>query len=157
MKVGQFTTCWAWDTSGKVRKCCLNVVCPQNDSSCHKWMLDSFAGPEEGGGAGPSSWPRRDQEQGGGAGLRKLNFFGFSCYSTAVLQKLSLWLLCTTAETAIAWYTSCCAMARGHCLNILVALAAVHGLLGLPGRCARSSHSLFLPPRRTPPPRRPRP
>ena len=37
-------------------------------------------------------------------------------------------------------------MARGHCLNILVVLAAVHGLLGLSGRSARSSlHSLFLP------------
>ena len=34
-------------------------------------------------------------------------------------------------------------MARGHRLNISIVLAAVHGLLGLPGRCARSSlHSL---------------
>ena len=57
-------------------------------------------------------------------------------------------------ETAIAWYTSCYAMARGHYLNILVVLVAVHGLLGLPGRGARSSlHSFsFLSP---PPPPRP--
>ena len=34
--------------------------------------------------------PRRDQEQGGGAGLRKLDFFCFDCYSTAVLRTLSL-------------------------------------------------------------------
>ena len=34
-------------------------------------------------------------------------------------------------------------MARGHRLNISIVLAAVHGPLGLPGRCARSSlHSL---------------
>ena len=57
---------------------------------------------EEGGGAGPSREPRRDQEQGGGAGLRKLDFFCFSCFSTAVLQTLSLWLLRTAVETATA-------------------------------------------------------
>ena len=45
---------------------------------------------EEGDGAGPSREPRRDQEQGGGVGLRKLNFFSFSCSSTAVLWILSL-------------------------------------------------------------------
>ena len=34
-------------------------------------------------------------------------------------------------------------MARGHRLNTSIVLAAVHGLFGLPGRCARSSlHSL---------------
>ena len=45
---------------------------------------------EEGGGAGPSREPRKDQEQGGGAGLRKLDFFSFSCSSTAVVRTLSL-------------------------------------------------------------------
>ena len=39
----------------------------------------------------------------------------------------------TAVETAIAWYTSCYSTARGNCLNILVVLAAVHGILGLPG------------------------
>ena len=48
--------------------------------------LDTSAGP----GGGPSREPRRDQEQGGGAGLRKLDFFCFSCYSTTVLWTLSL-------------------------------------------------------------------
>ena len=38
-------------------------------------------------------------------------------------------------------------MARGHRLNTSIVLAAVHGLLGLSGRCARSSfHSLATPP-----------
>ena len=50
-----------------------------------------------------------------------------------------LTLPCAAVETAIAWYTSCCAMARGHCLNILVVLAVVHCLLGLPGWCTQSS------------------
>ena len=48
-------------------------------------------------------------------------------------------LLRTAVETATRWYTSCYAMARGHCLNILV--TAVHGPLGL--RCARSSRLSF--------------
>ena len=47
---------------------------------------------EEGGGVGPSGKPKRDLEQGGGAGLWKLDFFCFSCYSTAALRTLSLWL-----------------------------------------------------------------
>ena len=43
-------------------------------------------------------------------------------------------------------------MARGHCLNIFVVLAAVHGFLGLPGWRLRSSHhSLFSPPPPPPP------
>ena len=45
----------------------------------------------------------------------------------------------TAVETAIAWYTSCCTMARGHCLNSLIVLAAVHGLLSLPGQSTASS------------------
>ena len=54
-------------------------------------------------------------------------------------------LLRRAVETAITWYTSCYAVARGHCLNILVVLAVVHGLLGLPGRRARSSLQSFAP------------
>ena len=37
----------------------------------------------------------------------------------------------TAIETAIAQCTSGCAMARGHCLNTSIVLAAVHGLSGL--------------------------
>ena len=53
----------------------------------------------------------------------------------------------TAFERATTWYT----MARGQCLNILVVLAVVHCLLGLPGRCTQSSlyYSCPLPP---PPP-----
>ena len=36
-------------------------------------------------------------------------------------------------------------MARGHRLNIFVVLAAVHGILGLPGRSARSNLHSFAP------------
>ena len=54
-------------------------------------------------------------------------------------------LLRTALETAVVQYTSCCAMARGHCRNIVAVLAAVHGLLGLPGRYARSSLHSFAP------------
>ena len=76
--------------------------------------------------------PRRDHEQGGGAGLRKLDFFRFSCSSTAVQRTLSLRLCPSTAvETAIAQCTSRWAMARGHRLNTSIVLAAVHGLSGL--------------------------
>ena len=48
-------------------------------------------------------------------------------------------LLRTAVETAIAWYTGRCAIARGHRRNIFVVLVAVHGLLDLPGWNARSS------------------
>ena len=54
-------------------------------------------------------------------------------------------------ETAVVLYTSCCAMAKGHHLNTSIVLAAVHGLLGLPGQCARSSLQ-SLPPSPPPPP-----
>ena len=36
-------------------------------------------------------------------------------------------------------------MARGHRLNTSIVLAAVHGLLGLPGRCAQSSLPSLAP------------
>ena len=36
-------------------------------------------------------------------------------------------------------------MARGHRLNTSIVLAAAHGLLGLPGRCARSSLHTLAP------------
>ena len=57
----------------------------------HEEVRLSFAGPGEIKRRevvlDPSSWPRRDQEQGGGAGLRMLDlFFCFSFSSTAVLQ-----------------------------------------------------------------------
>ena len=60
----------------------------------HEEVRLPFAGPgeikEEEGDAGPSREPRRYQEQGGGAGPRRLDFFCFSCFPTAVLRTLSL-------------------------------------------------------------------
>ena len=42
-----------------------------------------------------------------------LDFFCISrCYPTAELRTLSLWLFRTAVGTVIAWYTSCCAMAK---------------------------------------------
>ena len=91
----------------------------------------------------PSREPRRDQEQGGGAGLRKLDLsFCFSCSSTAVLRTLSLWL-CSTQQlkqdlhrtlVATQWWGP-------HCLNIVV-LVVVHGLLGLLCQSAWLGHPL---------------
>ena len=52
-------------------------------------------------------------------------------------------------ETAIAWYTSCYAMARGHCLNILVVLAGGPRPLRSSGSGRAVEPSLFLSP---PPP-----
>ena len=54
----------------------------------------------------------------------------------------------TAVETAIAWYTSCYTMARGHRLNISIVLAAVHGLFGARGR----AFTLSPPPPPSPPP-----
>ena len=51
----------------------------------------------------------------------------------------------TTVDTAIAQYTSCCAMARGHCLNMFVVLAAVQDIFGLPDWLARSILHSFFP------------
>ena len=111
--------------------------------------LDIFAGPGEikrrevswtlkraqkRSRAGRWSWAQK-------VGLLLLQLYLHSCATDIVLVTL----LRTAVEPAIAQYSSCYAMARGHCLNILVVLAAVHGLLGLPGRCARSSLHSFAP------------
>ena len=56
-------------------------------------------------------------------------------------------LLRTAVETAITWYTIVAMQWRGDTalINTSIVLAAVHGLLGLPGRCARSSLHSFSP------------
>ena len=51
----------------------------------------------------------------------------------------------TAVETAIAQCTSHCAMARGHCLNISIVLAVVHGLYGLFQAVSVVDPSLFCP------------
>ena len=55
-------------------------------------------------------------------------------------------LFCTTVETVTAWYTSCCTMPSGHCLNIFVVLVAVHSILGLLGWCLQSTFTPLPPP-----------
>ena len=71
----------------------------------------------------------------------------FSCYSTAVLRTLSLWL-CSAQQLKqqLAEYTSCFALARSPLLNIAVVLAVVHGLFGLlrVGLRGRTTRSLSL-------------
>ena len=90
---------------------------------------------EEGGGAGPSLLPRRDHEQGGGAGLSKLDVFCFELsklfINSGATDIVLVTLSSTAVERAIAQCTSRWAMARGHRLNTSIVLAAVHGLSGL--------------------------
>ena len=90
--------------------------------------------------------PRRDHEQGGGAGLRKLDFFRFRLFLNSSATDIVLVTLPSTAvQTAIARYTSRCAMARGHRLNTSTVLAAVHGLSGLFRAVSAVEPSLFRP------------
>ena len=134
-----------------VHKICKLHPCPHpakpiQSSSQHcisNWDSDSmrevthFSGSrqdqEEVGGAGPSGYPRRDQEQGGGAVLRKLDS---SANSVVTQQQCYAHGLVTLLRTAIAWYTIC--------YNILVVLAVVHGFLS-PGSLGRVEPSLFRP------------
>ena len=99
--------------------------------------------------------PRRDLKQGGGAGLRKLNFFRFGLFPNSSATDIVLVTLPSTAvETAIAQCTSRCAMARGHRLNTSIVLAAVHGLSGLFRAVSAVEPSLSRP---LPPPLPPSP
>ena len=87
--------------------------------------------------------------QGGGAGLRKLNFFRFGLFLNSSATDIVLVILPSTAvETAITQCTSRCSMARGHRLNASIILAAVHGLSGLfrAVSAVESSLSRPLPP-----------
>ena len=99
---------------------------------CEVMPTGSRRGQEEGGGAAPSSYPRRDHEQGHGAGLRKLDFFRFGLFLNSSATDIVLVTLpCMAVQTAIARCTSRCAMARGHLLSTSIVLVAVHGLSGL--------------------------
>ena len=70
---------------------------------------------------------RRDHEQGGGAGLRKLDFYRFGLFlNSSATDIVFVTLPSTAVETAIAQCTSRCPMARGHRLNTSIVLAAVH-------------------------------
>ena len=60
-----------------------------------EWRVEARSRGRRWAGLPQGSYPRRDQEQGGGAGLereRELDFFCFSCFPAAELRTLSLWL-----------------------------------------------------------------
>ena len=100
--------------------------------------------------------PRRDHEQGGGAGLRKLDFFRFGLFLNSSATDIVLVTLPSTAvETALELCTSRWAMVRGHRLNTSIVLAEVHGLSGLfrAASAVEPSLSRPLPPPPPPPPR----
>ena len=97
--------------------------------------------------------PKRDHEQGGGAGLRKLDFFCFGFFLTSSATDIVLVTLPSTpVERAIVQCTSRCAMARGHCRNTSIVLAAVHGLSGLFRAVSAVKPSLSRPLSPSPPP-----
>ena len=103
--------------------------------------------------------PRRDHEQGGGAGLRNFDFFCFEFFlSNSATDIVLVTLPSTPVERAIARCTSRCAMARGHRLNTSIVLAAVHGLSGLFQAVSAVEPSLSrpLPPPSPPPNKQPR-
>ena len=92
--------------------------------------------------------PRRDHEQGGGAGLRKLDFFLFGLFLNSSATDIALVTLPSSAvETAIVQCTSYCAMpmVKGHCRNTSVVLAAFHSLSGLFRAVSAVEPSLFHP------------
>ena len=61
-----------------------------------------------------------------------MDFFRFGLFLNSSATDIVLVTLPSTAvETAVTWYTSHCAMARGHCLNASIVSAAVHGLSSL--------------------------
>ena len=93
--------------------------------------------------------PRRDHEQGGGAGLRKLDFFRFELLELFLNSNTTgivlVTLPSTAVETAIARCTSRCAMSKEHRLNTSIVLAAVRGLSGLFRAVSAVEPSLFRP------------
>ena len=91
--------------------------------------------------AGRWCWAReRERER-----ERELDFFCFSCFPTAELQTLPLWLFCIAVVTAIALCGGRCAMADEHCLNIpLFWRRSTAALVFWVGACFEVS--LFCPP-----------
>ena len=134
------------DVSWTLTKKLDSFACP---GEIKKRKSDAFAGPEEikrrevvlDPQVSPEEIKSREVELGLRVGLLLLRLLLNSSATDIVLVTL----LRTAVETAFVKYTSCCAMARGHCRNIVVVLAAVHGFLGLPGRYARSSLHSFAP------------
>ena len=90
-----------------------------------------------------------NNEQGGGAGLRKLDFFRFGLFLNSSAADIVLMTLPSTAvETATAQCTSrCAAMARGHRLNLTLPLFWRRSTVSpvFFGRYPRSSLHSFVP------------
>ena len=88
-------------------------------------------------------------------GCESWTSFASGCSSTADCSAADIvfvTLPSTAVETAIAQCTSRCAVARGHCLNTSIVLAAVHGLSGLFRAVSAIEPSLSRPLSPPPPP-----
>ena len=113
--------------------------------------LDTFAGPGEikrrEVGLDPQVSPEEIKSREVGLGSKSWTSFA----SVATQQQCYGHCPCDSAphsrskQQLCGAYASCYAMARGHRLNISIVLAAIHGLHGLPGGCARSSLHSFAP------------
>ena len=111
--------------------------------------LDAFAGPGETKRRevvlDPQVSPEEIKSREVELGLKFRLFCISRCFPTAELRTLSLWPFRTAVGTVTAWYTSCCAMAKRTMPQHFVVLAAVHGILGLPGWRLRLSLHSFVP------------
>ena len=99
--------------------------------------------------------PRRDHEQGGGAGLRKLDVFRFGLFLNSGATDIVLVTLPSTAvETAIARCTSRWAMARGQITALTLPLFWRRSTVSSVFFRAVTAvePSFFLPPPPPPPP-----
>ena len=112
--------------------------------------LDTFAGPGEIQRRevvlDPQVSPEEIMSTEVELGCESWTFFCFKLLLNSGATDIVLVTLPSTAvEKAVAQYTSCCAMARGHCLNMFVVLAAVQDIFGLPDWLARSILHSFFP------------
>ena len=111
--------------------------------------LDAFAGPGElkrrevvlDPQVSPEEIKSREVE----LGSESWTSFASVLFSPAELRTLSLCLFRTAVETAIAQYTSCCAVASGHCLLYFCCPGGGPRHFGLPGWRLRSRPHSFAP------------
>ena len=92
--------------------------------------------------------PRRDHEQGGGAGLRKLDFFRLRLF----VNSSGMDIVFVTLPKHSSWNSNCAVHksprngeARGHHRNTSIVLVAVHGLSRLFRAVSAVEPSLFRP------------
>ena len=110
--------------------------------------IDAFAGPSErkrkevvlDPQVSPEEIESRDVELGFKVGLLLLQLFPNGGATDIVFVTL----FSTAVGTATAWYTSCCAMPSGHCLNILLFWRrSTASLVFRVGACLESSLFFF--------------